>query len=48
MKQVTDYADDMEQREHSPVAGGSVNLHGHYGNQCGLFSGRWELIYLKI
>ena len=30
------------------VDGESVNLYGHYGNQGGRFSGRWELIHFKM
>lgn len=30
------------------IAGGSVNLFNHYENQCGSFSGSWELMCLKI
>jgi hypothetical protein len=34
--------EDMEQWEHSSIAGGSANLYNHSGNQFGVFSETWE------
>jgi hypothetical protein len=33
---------DVEQGEHSSIAGGSANLYNHFGNQLGSFSENWE------
>jgi hypothetical protein len=33
---------DMEQGEHSSIAGRSANLYNHSGNQFGSFSENWE------
>jgi hypothetical protein len=33
-----DAGKDVEQREHSSIAGGSANLYNHSGNQFGGFS----------
>jgi hypothetical protein len=41
-------SEDVEQEEHSSVAGGSANLYNHYGNQFCSFLKIWKLIYLKI
>ena len=30
--------EDVAQREHSSIAGGSANLYSHFGNQYGSFS----------
>ena len=38
-------SEDLEQGEHSSIAGGSVNLYSQDRNQCGS-SGGWELIIL--
>ena len=47
--QVTAHASkDMEQGELSFIAGGSANLHSHYGNQYSSSSENWESIYLNI
>jgi hypothetical protein len=35
-----------KKEEHSYTTSRSANSYMHYGNQC--FSGRWELIYLKV
>jgi hypothetical protein len=40
--------EDMEQGEHSSIAGRSANVYSHYRYQCGDFSGEWEPIYPKI
>ena len=41
--QVTAHAgEDVEQGEHSSIAGGSANLYNHFGNQFGGFSENWE------
>jgi hypothetical protein len=34
--------EDVKQGEHSSIAGGSANLHTHFGNQLGGFSEKWE------
>jgi hypothetical protein len=33
---------DVQQGEHSSIAGGNVNLYNHFGNQFGGFSENWE------
>jgi hypothetical protein len=38
---------DVEQGEHSSIAGRSVNLYNHFGNKSGNFSENWEKFYLK-
>lgn len=40
--------EDVEQEEHSSVAGKSKNLYNHYEKQYGSSSEHWELINLKI
>ena len=35
---------DVEQEEHSTIAGGSAKLHSKFGNQYGSFLENWELI----
>ena len=46
--QVTaDAGADVQQREHSSIAGGSANLYGHFRNQYGSFSESWESMDLK-
>ena len=45
---MTAYTDkNVEQGEHSSIAGESANLYSHYGNQYGSSSENWELIHLK-
>ena len=39
--------EDVEEGEHSFIAGGSANLYSQFGNQYGVFSENWESIYLK-
>jgi hypothetical protein len=39
--------EDVEQGEYYFIAGGSANLHRHFGNQSASFSERWVLFYLK-
>ena len=39
---------DVEQGEHSSIAGGNANLYNHFGNQYGGFSENWESTYLTI
>ena len=39
---------DVEQGEHSSIAGGRRNLCSRDGNRCGSSSGRRESVYLKI
>ena len=39
--------EDVEQGENSSIAGESINLYNHYGNQFGCFSENWEQFYLK-
>ena len=44
--QVTAHAaEDVEQGEHSSIAGGSTDLYGHFEGQSDRFSGDWESIY---
>ena len=38
---------DVEQGEHSSIAGGSANLYSHYGNQCRSFSESQKEIQLE-
>ena len=46
---MTVYAgEDVEKGEHSFTVGGSANLYGHFGNQYGNSSGKWESDYHKI
>jgi hypothetical protein len=42
-----DTGKDVEQKEHSSIAGGNANLSSHSGNQSGGFSQNWEKFYLK-
>jgi hypothetical protein len=40
---VTAHADeDVEEGEHSSIAGGIAKFYNHYGNQFGGFSENWE------
>jgi hypothetical protein len=39
---------EMEQGEHYSIAGGSMNLDRHFGNQYSTSLKNWESIYLKI
>ena len=34
--------EDVEQGEHSSIAGGSANVYNHFENQFGGFSENWE------
>jgi hypothetical protein len=46
--QVTVHAEeDMEQGEHSSIAGGSANVDSPCGNQYGGCSESWESLYFK-
>ena len=38
---------DMEQGEHSSIAGGNANIYNHLGNQFGGFSESWEYFCLN-
>jgi hypothetical protein len=33
---------NVEQEDHSSIAGGNENLYNHFGNQFGGFSKNWE------
>jgi hypothetical protein len=37
-----DAVEDVEQGEHSSIAGGSANFYNHFGNQFDSFSENWE------
>ena len=39
--------ENVQQGEHSFIAGGNENLYRHYGNQYGGSSENWALIYFK-
>ena len=39
--------EDVAQGECSSIAGGSANLHNHFGNQYSSFSEDWEVTYLN-
>ena len=39
--------EDVEQEDHSSIAGGSSNFYNDYGNQFGSFLENWEQFYLK-
>ena len=46
--QVTaDAGEDVEQGEHSSIAGGIAHLYNHFENQFGSFSETWEEFYLN-
>jgi hypothetical protein len=38
---------DVEQKEHSSIAGGIINWYNHFENQSEGSSENWKLIYLK-
>jgi hypothetical protein len=43
-----DADEDVEKDEHSPIAGGIVNLYNHSGNESGGFLENWTQCYQKI
>ena len=40
--------EDVQEGEHSSIAGEKENLYNHFGNQYGGFSENWQSTYLRI